>query len=76
MSAAINHYEPSPTPSRAFPALKTPPPMIPERMAGGFIGGDSLPEEVEAISLENGEDLLALCAQMGRLRRRLAALSE
>ncbi len=76
MSAATNQYEPSPTPVSAFPAIKTPPPMIPERQAGAFLVGDSLPEEIEALSLENAEGLLALCARMARMRRRIAALSE
>ncbi len=69
-------YDPSRTPDRPFPAVKTPPPMVPERQAGGVVVGETLMEEVERLSLKNCEESLAMCARMARLRRRLAVLSE
>jgi hypothetical protein len=69
----MHSYEMTPTPTRAFPAVKTPLPIDPERPAGALVMAESLPEQVEAMSLENGEALLALSARLGRLERRLGA---
>lgn len=67
----MNSYEMSPTPISAFPAIKTPLPLYPDRPAGALVMADSLPEQIESLSLENGEALLALSARLGRLESRL-----
>ncbi len=69
-------YQQSPTPSHAFPALKTPPPELPvERQAGAYVVRESIAERLAALSLESGEEMLALSARLTRMRRRFAAIS-
>lgn len=62
-------YEASPTPSRSFPAVKTPLPIVPERRAGGVIVRSIL-DEIEDDSLSNIERLMALSAQVAGIERR------
>lgn len=63
MTRTASQYEPSPTPSRAFAAIRTPPPTEPI---------SATLRRAEAESLSNGERLRAISARLGGLESRRA----